>query len=132
MSAMPGRGYAVGLIKVIYPFDIRLSKNQMWKRGKWGGVYLACADQMAEISNIIKSRVQPGDFIPGVKTHISLKVYKPNNRSDAANFLDTILDATQIGIGVNDRFFSGSFDWEIDKLNPRFEITISQEVICKP
>lgn len=115
-------------LKITYPFQPSLNKNKMWKTNLFGGQYFACRPQMEALvlaiaSQKAKNRIQ---FAPGRKIMVDLMVYLPNHRSDSQNYLDVILDAVQRAIGINDRWFCGSWDWEIDKKNPHFEIAISQ------
>ena|SRR3990167_6475935 len=124
----PGKGYRMLNIKISYPFDSSLSKNRMHRFNRFGRKYLACRPQMEALTLAIafqkaKNRVQ---YAPGRKVMIGLMVYLPNHRSDSQNYLDVILDAVQKAIGVNDRWFCGSWDWEIDKKNPRFVVNIQQ------
>ena len=116
------------ILKITYPFQSVLNKNQMWKTNRFGRQYLACRSQMEALALAIafqkaKNRVQ---YAPGRKIRVDLMVYLPNHRSDSQNYLDVILDAVQKAIGINDRWFCGSWDWEIDKKNPRFIIEIGE------
>lgn len=52
-------------------------------------------------------------------------VYRPDMRSDPANFIDVILDIVKVAINIDDRWYAGSWDWCIDKKNPRVEVSIS-------
>lgn len=53
-------------------------------------------------------------------------MFKPDHRLDAINFLDGIADGVKDAIGIDDRYFSATIDWSIDKQNPRIEVFIRQ------
>jgi len=60
------------------------------------------------------------------KIWLTIRVFKPNHRLDAINFLDGIADGIKNAIGVDDRYYSATIDWAIDKEKPRIEIFIRQ------
>ena len=83
--------------------------------------------QLDEIIYLIKAELNKHNvkFLEK-KVYIDVMVYKNGMHNDPINFLDGIADAVKLGINVDDRNFSGSWDWEIDKENPRFELEIRQ------
>jgi hypothetical protein len=117
-----------GTVRVLVPFMPELSKNQSHVpiglgrliRGK------ASAAAKAELAEIFR-RALDGRVPVKAKLRVDIMVYMPNHRMDAGNFVDVTLDALQLATGLNDRWYSGSWDWEIDPANPRLEIEISQE-----
>lgn len=111
-------------VSITIPYISCLSKNQMWKKDKNGKIYLnpATAAEMDAIAMQLPSY----DWQPKVKVHVEIMVYRPNFYMDPPNFVDTIVDAVKVGIGVDDRYFAGKWDYELDKLNPRIEITVRQ------
>lgn len=61
------------------------------------------------------------------KFWVSFMVEKPSNRFDAANVIDSVLDAVSAGIGVNDRWAAISrLDWVIKKTNPMVWVVVEQ------
>lgn len=60
------------------------------------------------------------------KVWLTIRVFKPDHRLDAINFLDGIADGVKDAIGIDDRYFSATIDWSIDKQNPRIEVFIRQ------
>ncbi len=57
---------------------------------------------------------------------VNIMVRHPTEDSDGANFVDRVCDAVQNAIGVNDRFFGGSWDSIVEEVNPRLEVEILQ------
>jgi len=115
-------------LQVTYPFDAMLSKNKMWRRSRFGSIYLANRQSMNRLALFLSNAKSTQKFkiIPNIKLHVAIMVFKPSNRCDASNFVDTINDAVSKSLYIDDRWFSGSYDWGIDKIEPRFEITITQ------
>jgi len=61
------------------------------------------------------------------KVFVDIMFYRPDMRSDPANFVKLILDSIKDVIGVGDNWYEHSMRWVKDKNDPRFEITITQE-----
>jgi len=61
------------------------------------------------------------------KTFVEIHLYKPTQRGDSANFVDSVLDVVKDAIMVDDHFFVPSAPWSVDRIEPRIEITIWQE-----
>lgn len=117
------------MVKLSIPYNKELSKNRMWLKKRGGGVYLNL-DTVAEQEAIaVQIQAAQIDWKPKSKLWVRIMVYRPHLLGDPANFVDTILDAVQEGTGVNDRYYSGSWDWIVDKDNPRIEITVEQEEV---
>jgi len=111
-------------IKISIPYSAALLKNRMWRHGK-GRTYLnpATKKEIEAIGIEIKSK---GVAWEKRKIWVCIKVYRPDMRADPCNFIDAILDGVKVGTGVDDRYYSGLWDWELDKDNPRIEITVDQ------
>ncbi len=110
--------------KISIPYNTVLSKNRMWRHGR-GRTYInpATKAEIAAIALLLKSR--RGNWTTG-KLYVNITVYRPNMRADPANFIDAILDGVKEATRVDDRYYSGSWDWELDKENPRIEIEVKQ------
>ncbi len=108
---------------ITIPYNTVLSKNVMWRHAK-GRTYLNPATK-AEI-DAIAWELKGGAWRKS-KLFVDIMIYRPDMRSDPVNFLDAIIDGIKVATGVDDNLYSGSWDWELDKENPRITITISQE-----
>lgn len=114
-------------IVVNIPFTQDLSKNKIFVN-KWGRITIQKARQEArnDIVKVIKNVKHT--FFRG-KVWLKILVEKSENRGDAINVLDTVADAVQDAIGVNDRWFSvDGIDWTIVKEKPIIRITITQDI----
>ena len=60
------------------------------------------------------------------KIYIEIIAFRPHMRGDIANFIKLICDGIKKGCGIDDNYYCGSWDYEIDKTNPRIDITIKQ------
>jgi len=60
------------------------------------------------------------------KVWLDIMIYRPDMRADPPNFIDSICDGVKSALGIDDRFYAGSWDWELDKKNPRIEIEVRQ------
>lgn len=115
-------------VGIVIPYDPELSKNRMWRKLRNGGIYKnphtekLCSD----IAFLVEAESRRCVW-QKYKVLVTIMIYKPDNRGDAINFIDTICDGIKAGIGIDDRYFSVSLDWEIDKRQPRIEITVSQK-----
>lgn len=128
-APMPTEPVPFGTVRVLVPFMPELSKNQSHVPVGLGRVIRgkASAAAKAELAELLK-RALDGRVPTKAKLWVRILVFKPNHRMDAGNFVDVTLDALQLATGLNDRWYSGSWDWEIDREDPRLEIEISQEV----
>lgn len=129
-----------------FPYDVRLSKNE-WhvytgrqKGNPWdafvgeevkGGSPVAnnpiATKLMGDITRMARGACVEGKvvFNPG-KVWVHVMVYRPDFMADPVNFIGMIVDGIKRGIGVDDNVYSGSWDWEVDKLKPRIEIRVEQ------
>jgi Holliday junction resolvase RusA-like endonuclease len=114
------------------PFDPNLSKNRskgVRRTGKGQRMYIKpehrSAMEMAQAASSI-AYDQAKIVIPkNKKIFIDIHVIKPSERFDAANVIDGLLDAIAKGIKIDDRWFSGSWDWTVEPDSPRIEVVIS-------
>ena len=112
---------------IIIPYNVKLSKNVMWKHIRGGGVYLN-PDTKAEIEAIAWELKSRGGDWQKRKLYVHIMVYRPDMRLDPVNVLDAIIDGVKVATGIDDRYYSGSWDWElVNEKDKRIEITISQE-----
>lgn len=58
------------------------------------------------------------------KIWIVITVYRADFRSDPINALDFVCDAAKLAIKVDDRWFSATVDWEVDRQEPRIEVSV--------
>lgn len=107
-----------------------LSKNRaktIHRRGKRKFIGLADSYRFAKHEVTLACRkAASGMRFKKSKIWLTIRVFKPNHRLDAVNFLDGIADGVKDAIGVDDRYYSATIDWAIDKENPRIEIFIRQ------
>lgn len=116
-------------VRVSVPFSWSGSKNHIWSMAR-GGTHIFSRKRSkkfrSELSSAIKNAV--GDRIVQNKVWIDVLIQKPNNRGDAANFIDIICDAVKDAIAVDDRWYSiRRLDWQIVKSNPCVFVGIGQE-----
>lgn len=112
-------------ISCVIPFDKRLSKNA--QKTPFKGRMILTKDARSATSALVQSLVRCITGRPKeAKTLVTIRVFKPNHRMDAVNFLDVVCDCVQKAIGINDHWYSASVDWEIDRANPRIEIEVGQ------
>ena len=117
-------------IKVTIPYDTCLSKNQthynvsVRKRVRTK----AYVEMLKVIDALIKKEMSRLSIAFHTrKVWVDIMIFRPNMRADPINFLDALSDAVKGAISIDDRYFAGSWNWVIDKQNPRIEIIISQE-----
>jgi len=109
------------------PYDTGWSKNVMWRRGRLGRVYKneSSAALCRSLAQLIRTRRLP--WRPQKKLHVGIVVSRPDRRADSHNFVDLICDAVESGTGVNDRWYTGYWDWnDSDKSQAGITVTISQ------
>ena len=98
-----------------FPIDQRLSKNgRLVPRLRGRGMMLSDDYRAAKTALSIALSVawRKVEFAPKTKTHVGILVRRTDFRSDPANYIDGILDAVSEAIGVDDRYFAMSLDWE--------------------
>lgn len=113
-----------------FPYYPELSDNNRIKffRGHYfkNSAARKLEDQMLLVATT-KKTISKAEFIAKVPVKVDLCVHKPTHRGDASNFLKVTLDVVKKVIGIDDCWFKGSFDWAIDKNNPRFVVTVTQD-----
>lgn len=62
----------------------------------------------------------------GKRLQVIITAYRPNNVSDAQNFVDAVSDAVEDALGINDSDYDVFAFGKIDKENPRIRIQIMQ------
>lgn len=115
-------------LTITIPFDTALSKNKSHRNISVNKRVPTRA--YLDILNLIKAKIMAkldGKVFEKRKVFCYVYIAKDTMRADPCNLLDGILDGVKQGIGVDDRWFSGSWDWNIDTINPRIEITIFQK-----
>jgi Holliday junction resolvase RusA-like endonuclease len=116
-------------VRLAFPFDWAASKNHIFAKRRNGHVFLREEGRAYRdlITEKFRHAVKDVKVVQN-KVWLDIFVQKPNQRGDAANFLDLICDAVKTGISVDDRWFSiDRLDWEIVKDNPRIFIGVGQE-----
>lgn len=116
------------------PLNRALSKNRAKKLKSWGKgrnrkmqIGLCDTYKAAKLEVYYEClKASRGMRWKKQKIWLTIRVFKPNHRLDAINFLDGIADGVKDAIGVDDRYYSATVDWDIDKDNPRIEVFIRQ------
>lgn len=112
------------------PYTSALSKNRLFKGYRRGGGFFTPKDVIVTKETIkqkIKESLQGRVFVDN-KIYVSIFVAKPNARGDAINVIDSLMDAIQDAIGVNDKWYSiQRLDWTISRLNPFIFVSIGQK-----
>jgi len=114
--------------KITYPYTPYLSKNKAYLLGD---TKLGHNSQTQKAMDDIALLIRPPFYAHkwnDNRIKVTITVYRPNDRSDAQNFVDTISDAIEVGIGVNDSQFDITAIGEVDKDNPRIVIEVEQDV----
>lgn len=113
-------------IKIVIPYTQAFSKNKVLV-GKQGRI-IYWKDRREAIEELAwRIKAMRHKFYQG-RIWLRIEVYKPNHIGDALNVIDSIADAVEKGIGVNDRWFSiECLAWQIDKADPRIELWIKQK-----
>ena len=112
-------------VKICLPFDIRLSKNNRLRSARLG--FIPKEVKQIRDSFALAIRAYAHEFRNAKALEVGLMVHKPDNRSDAQNFVDELSDIIQLALGTNDRNFRFSqVDGNVRPGNPEFEITISE------
>jgi len=112
-------------ISCVVPFDRRLSKNRQ-KTPLKGKMILTRGARLSSKALVASLKAGMIGRPKTAKTQVSVMVWKPDNRMDAVNFLDVISDCVQKACGLNDKWYSATVDWAIDRENPRIEIEVGQ------
>lgn len=115
--------------RVAVPFDWAASKNHTFTIRKEGHVELrAEARAFRQMLGLSLKRALAGTKVVQNKVWLDILIQKPNQRGDAANFVDLICDAVKDVIGVDDRWYSIRFlDWQIVKTAPQIIVGVGQE-----
>ena len=107
------------------PFNINLSKNRM--NGYNNGKYYKNPETKAMQEMIMWELKNKKYKFKQDKVYISIMVQKMYFQTDAQNFVDTICDAIEKGIGINDKWFVlDRVDWEMVKEKPKIFIGVAQ------
>ena len=107
---------------------IALGKTKGGKRKYFNIPNKAYTKTLEDIGTLILGKLNGHKFAKD-KIMLDIMVYKTNMNGDPLNLVDGIADAVKGVIGVDDRYYGMFLDWEIDKENPRIELTIKQEDI---
>lgn len=116
------------LAEASIPFDTAMSKNNSVRHGK-GFTYTPKShkDLRDAFVMLLKSKLRGVSFVKG-KVWVDIFVEKPDNRSDAANYVDFVCDGVKKAIEIDDRWYSLVVDWDIKKVDPHIRVRIGQEV----
>jgi len=113
--------------KVIHfeiPLDWNLSKNKKYVSKYSKALNPKYKSILQGIGFLVKQSFP--DYIKA-KVWVFIMVYKPTKTGDCSNFVDGVLDGIKMSDNMpDDNYYSGVYDWAIDKENPRIEITIQQ------
>ncbi len=89
---------------VAIPFDINLSKNKAKMLTRQGKMYTPAQHKAAKahLLRVLSEACKDHAWKKQTKYWMAIHVQKPNNRSDAPNFVDAIADVIKLAIGVDD------------------------------
>ncbi len=119
---------AVHMARVAVPFDYAASKNAIWRTGRGGHIYAREEGRKWREALTMELRASGNTWFQG-KIWVDIFVEKPNHKGDAANVLDTVLDAVKEATGVDDRWYSiRRLDWAIGKVEPRVIVGVYQAI----
>lgn len=121
-------------VQIDLPWEAALySKNRMLEPrfyGKRIGVGKSAASKVgrANIREAMKAAIEEsGRTIFQCRTWIDILVERDTHNGDAQNVLDSVADAIQEAIGVDDKWYGvRRIDWAIAKINPRMYIGLGQ------
>lgn len=114
------------IIKIQIPFNSMLSKNKKFIKGFTPNPrYKAAKRYITTLFNAAYTkRTKPKK----AKCWLSIKVYMKKHSTDASNYIESIQDAIFDSIDcMDDRYCCGSWDYEIDLINPRIEISFKYQ-----
>lgn len=127
------RGVRPGLawqIEIDVPFSYDGSKNHVWTMsGTHTYSRRESIEYRATIADSIALAIRSaGQHVAHNRLWVGLFVQMPNNRGDAHNMVDLVMDAVEDATGLDDRYYSLSgVDWEIRKTDPRMFVSVGQE-----
>lgn len=104
--------------RIEFPIDPRLSENKRLTRNYRADRFISTndyRDAKAALSRRMWAEWRHCAFKPKTKTRVTIFVHRPDLRGDTQNFVKGILDAVAGAIGVDDRYFAHSVDWEMSK-----------------
>lgn len=107
-------------IRLEFPYDSRLSKNYKQQCGKYGRGEMF---KRLRDSFVLYVRAYAKELEGCKRIKLHLNVYRPDQRTDAQNYVEDFCDIVQDAIGVNDRHFETSSK-PIDGERPRFELIL--------
>ncbi len=116
-------------LQVTMPWSRSWSKNRMWRINQYGRVYLTndALQLRDQLAMLLRAQLQ-GRRVAKEKVYVYVFVRRADLRMDPANADDLVLDAVKQAIGVDDRWFAHSNDWEIDRER---EPLLTVTVVCR-
>ena len=113
--------------KITIGWEPSLSKNNAYVKGDMKlGHTKQCQKAMWDIVMLMRPAVGYGWKWNVERINVTITVYRPGETADAQNFVDTISDALQEALRVDDRYFDVTPVAEIDRDKPRIEIEVWQ------
>lgn len=109
------------------PYDSNLSKNRRYAfyKSKFKNPKHKKAQELIT-KEFEKLYLKSKPAIKG-KTIIKIYCYKKDMRGDISNFINPINDAIKVVLPYDDNYFINITDYEIDKENPKINISITYE-----
>jgi hypothetical protein len=110
-------------VSFIIPYLTELSKNKRY--GYRGNKKLSYGYKNAKCytSTMFKQALAGHPIPRKSKCYVQIMCYRPSMRDDPCNYIDGICDSLTPHLCFNDNYFSVNVDWELDRENPRMEIS---------
>lgn len=114
--------------KIVAPWSSALLKNQARKNSGIKGSYSDdCLLAMWGIKILLTSVSRSFDEDENRRIQVTINAYRPRANIDAQNLVDTVSDAIEPGIHVNDKYYDVTAVGFLDPANSRIEIELFQE-----
>ena len=113
------------MLSISMPWNSALLKNQAYRgNNPRHGHTPQCKAAMDDIFWLVKEQ---GGFVwAGGRIQVTITAHRGNSLIDAQNLVDSVSDALELALGVNDRYFDVSAVGKMDKENPRIVIEVEQ------
>lgn len=105
------------------------STNHLYARSRAGRTYKQAGVESYQVTAAMLVRLaKPRDWAPTRRVHVAYRMWMDGPRRDASNCIKALEDAIAAALGVNDLIFLPCVELkEVDKADPRVEITIRTE-----
>ncbi len=118
-----------GVVSIIFAADPGLRENARLVKSNRSRRFISSNEYRtakAALSRAMWVEWWDFNFAPKERTRVDIVYYRVGFRDDPSGYVKAILDCVAEAIGVDDRYFSHSVDYQITKEQPRFRVTVTQ------